>query len=132
MASSLPRGDIAGATVAIAKDGEVLLTKGYGYADTQKRVPVDADRHLFRVASISKLFTWTAVMQQVERGRIDIDAAIHRYLDFKIPPYRGKPLTMRHLMTHTEGLEPVIRDLVRATPDRGKLGDRGTNGGPAR
>src|SRR3546814_6865103 len=63
MASSLPRGDIAGATVAIAKDGEVLLTKGYGYADTQKRVPVDADRHLFRVASISKLFTWTAVLQ---------------------------------------------------------------------
>src|SRR3546814_16431248 len=76
MASSLPRGDIAGATVAIAKDGEVLLTKGYGYADTQKRVPVDADRHLFRVASISKLFTWTAVMQQVERGRIDLDADI--------------------------------------------------------
>src|SRR3546814_18495219 len=79
MASSLPRGDIAGATVAIAKDGEVLLTKGYGYADTQKRVPVDADRHLFRVASISKLFTWTAVMQQVERGRIDLDADINRY-----------------------------------------------------
>src|SRR3546814_16502447 len=90
MASSLPRGDIAGATVAIAKDGEVLLTKGYGYADTQKRVPVDADRHLFRVASISKLFTWTAVMQQVERGRIDPDADINRSHDLKIPPYRGK------------------------------------------
>src|SRR3546814_17917868 len=71
MASSLPRGDIAGATVAIAKDGEVLLTKGYGYADTQKRVPVDADRHLFRVASISKLFHWPAAMPQDERGRID-------------------------------------------------------------
>lgn len=124
MASSLPRSDIAGATVAIVKDGKVVLTKGYGYADTQKRVPVDADRHLFRVASISKLFTWTAVMQQVEQGRIDLDTDINHYLDFKIPPYRGKPLTMRHLMTHTAGFELVMRDLFRAAPDGVKLGDR--------
>ncbi|NIJ37376.1 CubicO group peptidase (beta-lactamase class C family) [Sphingopyxis panaciterrae] len=124
MASSLPRSDIAGATVAIVKDGKILLTKGYGYADAQKRVPVDADRHLFRVASISKLFTWTAVMQQVERGRIDLDADINRYLDFKIPPFHGKPLTMRHLMTHTAGFELVMRNLFRASPDGVKLGDR--------
>jgi CubicO group peptidase (beta-lactamase class C family) len=124
MASSLPRGDIAGATVAIVKDGKVLLTKGYGYADTQKHEPVDAERHLFRVASISKLFTWTAVMQQVEQGRIDLDTDINRYLDFKIPPYRGKPLTMRHLMTHTAGFELVMRDLFRSASDGIKLGDR--------
>src|SRR3546814_17407244 len=65
MASSLPRGDIAGATVAIAKDGEVLLTKGYGSADTQPRVPVAADRHPFPVASIPQMLTWTAFMPPV-------------------------------------------------------------------
>lgn len=124
MAFALPHGDIAGATVAIVKDGKIVLTKGYGYADVQKRVPVDADRHLFRVASISKLFTWTAVMQQVERGRIDLDADVNGYLDFRIPPYRGKPLTMRHLMTHTAGFELVMRDLFRAKPDHVALGDR--------
>src|SRR3546814_6690143 len=63
-------------------------------------------------------------MQQVERGRIDLDADINRYLDFKIQPYRGKPPTMRHLMTHTAGFELVMRDLFRATPDGVKLGDR--------
>lgn len=124
MASSLPRSDIAGATVAIVKDGKVVLTKGYGYADTQTRMPVDADRHLFRVASISKLFTWTAVMQQVELGKIDLDTDINLYLDFKIPPFRGKPLTMRHLMTHTAGFELVMRNLFMAAPDGLKLGDR--------
>uniref|UniRef100_UPI0035CA90C4 serine hydrolase domain-containing protein n=1 Tax=uncultured Sphingomonas sp. TaxID=158754 RepID=UPI0035CA90C4 len=122
MALALPRGDIAGATVAIVKDGRVVLTKGYGYADVARRIPVDADRQLFRIASITKLFTWTAVMQQVERGKIDLDADINRYLDFKIPPYRGKPLTMRNLMTHTAGFELVMRDLFSAHPNGTDLG----------
>ena len=122
MSIALPRSDIAGATVAIVKDGQVVLTKGYGYADVERRVSVDAERHLFRVASISKLFTWTAVMQQVEQGKIDLDADINRYLDFKIPPYRGKPLTMRNLMTHTAGFELVMRDLFSAKPNGTNLG----------
>ncbi|MDT9599181.1 serine hydrolase domain-containing protein [Sphingosinicella rhizophila] len=122
MSLALPRSDIAGATVAIVKDGQVLLTKGYGYADVERRVPVDADRHLFRIASISKLFTWTAVMQQVEKGKIDLDVDINHYLDFRIPPYRGKPLTMRNLMTHTAGFELVMRDLFSARPNGADLG----------
>jgi CubicO group peptidase (beta-lactamase class C family) len=122
MALALPRSDIAGATVAIVKDGRIILTKGYGYADVARRIPVNADRHLFRVASITKLFTWTAVMQQVEQGKIDLDADINRYLDFKIPPYQGKPLTMRNLMTHTTGFELVMRDLFSARPNGTDLG----------
>ena len=124
MSLALARGDIAGATVAIVKDGRVLLTKGYGYADVERHVRVDADRHLFRVASISKLFTWTAVMQQVEQGKIDLDADINQYLDFRIPPYRGKPLTMRNLMTHTAGFELVMRDLFSSSADSQTLGER--------
>jgi CubicO group peptidase (beta-lactamase class C family) len=122
MSLALARTDIAGATVAIVKDGQVVLTKGYGYADVAHRVSVNADRHLFRIASITKLFTWTAVMQQVEQGNIDLDADINRYLDFRVPPYKGKPLTMRHLMTQSAGFELVIGDLISAHPVQEDLG----------
>lgn len=117
MALALPRSDVAGATVAIVKDGEIVLSKGYGFADVERRVPVAADRHLFRVASITKLFTWTAVMQLVELGKIDLDTDINYYLDFAIPPFQGQPLTMRHLMTHTAGFELVMRDLFSFKPN---------------
>ena len=82
--SSMAIGDIAGATVAIVKDDAVLLTRAYGFADVEKRIPVSAEQTLFRPASISKLFTWTAVMQQVEAGKLDLEHDINEYLDFKI------------------------------------------------
>ena len=103
---ALGRGNIAGGIVVVVKDGQVLLQKGYGYADVEKKLPVDPEQTLFRPGSISKLFTWTAVMQLVERGKIDLDADINQYLDFKIPPGPdGEPITMRNLMTHTSGFE---------------------------
>ena len=98
-------GDIAGAVVVVVKDGQVLLQSGYGYADVEKRTPVDPETTLFRPGSVSKLFTWTAVMQLVEQGKLDLDADVNQYLDFEIPPRDGKPVTLRHIMTHTSGLE---------------------------
>ena len=78
----------------VVKDGQVLLEKGYGYADVEKKKPVDPEATLFRPGSISKLFTWTAVMQLVEQGKIDLDADVNQYLDFKIPPGPdGEPIT---------------------------------------
>ena len=65
--------DIAGAVVAVVKDGQVLFAKGYGFADVKSRKPVSAEDTLFRPGSISKTFTWTAVMQLVEQGKIDLD-----------------------------------------------------------
>jgi CubicO group peptidase (beta-lactamase class C family) len=114
MPYALRRGDVAGAVVVVVKDGQVVLQNGYGYADVATRRPVDAQTTLFRPGSVSKLITWTAVMQQVEQGRIDLDADINRYLDFKIPPFRGQPITMRQLMTHTAGFQDSLRDLVGA------------------
>ncbi|HEY0595014.1 serine hydrolase domain-containing protein [Sphingopyxis sp.] len=102
---ALKRGDLAGAVIVVVKDGQVLTQRGFGYADAAKRTPVDPARTLFRPGSVSKLFTWTAVMQQVEAGKIDLDADVNIYLDFKIPPKDGKPVTMRQLMTHTAGFE---------------------------
>ena len=101
-----------GAVVSVVKDGQVLLEKGYGWADAEKHVPVDPKTTLFRPGSTSKLFTWTAVMQQVELGKLDLDTDVNQYLDFKVPVRNGHPLTLRHIMTQTSGFEEVIKDLV--------------------
>lgn len=112
MPYALQRGDVAGATIVIVKGGQVLLEKGYGFSDLDKRLPVDPKMTLFRPGSVSKLFTWTAVMQQVEAGKLDLDADVNKYLDFTIPPYDGKPMTLRNILTHTSGFEERIRGLI--------------------
>ncbi len=108
----LERSDIAGASVLVMKDGNVLLEKGYGYADWKKKTPVDPVTTIFRLASISKLFTWTSVMQLEEQGKLNIDADVNNYLDFKIRPAFGQPITLRNLMTHTGGFEEESRDII--------------------
>ena len=115
---ALANGDIAGAAVVIVKDGEVLALRGYGYADAGKRLPVDPARTLFRTGSVGKLFTWTALMQLVEAGRLDLDRDVNDYLDFRIPARAGQPITLRNLMTHTPGFEEPVKRLVTDRPDR--------------
>ena len=114
MPMQLAREDIAGAVVLVVKDGKVLLAKGYGYSDVKKRTPVSPDGTLFRTGSVSKLFTWTAVMQLVEQGKIDLNRDVNDYLDFKIPTKFGKPITVKDLMTHTPGFEETAEDLFLA------------------
>jgi len=109
--SQLQRENIAGATIAVVKDGKLIFAKGYGFSDVEKRTPVTADNTLFRPGSISKLFTWTSVMQLAEQGKLDLDKDVNEYLDFKIPPAYGKPITLKNIMTHTAGFEEVGRDL---------------------
>jgi CubicO group peptidase (beta-lactamase class C family) len=76
----------AGAVVVVVQEGRVVFQKGYGYADFAERKPVDPARTLFRIASNSKMFVWTAVMQLVERGLLDIHTDINRYLKgFQVP-----------------------------------------------
>jgi CubicO group peptidase (beta-lactamase class C family) len=119
MPYALARGDVPGAVVVIVKDGQVLTERGFGYADVAARKPVDPKTTLFRPGSTSKLFTWTAVMQLVEAGKINLDADVNQYLDFKIPPWKGQPITMRQIMTHTAGFEEIIKGLLtfdKATP----------------
>ena len=115
---AIDRADIAGAVIAIVKDGQTLFERGYGVSDVKTRRPVDPETTLFRPGSISKTFMWTAVMQQVEAGKIDLDADINQYLDFKIPPYDGKPITMRELMTHSPGFSDAAKDLIFTDPRR--------------
>ena len=112
MPYALHSGDIAGAVVTVVKDGQVIAARGYGYSDVAKHKPVDPNVTLFRPGSVSKLVTWTAVMQQVEAGKINLDADVNRYLDFKIPPRNGQPITMRQIMTHTAGFEEANKGLI--------------------
>ncbi len=102
----------------MVKDGAILAEKGYGYSDGAARKPVDPERTLFRPGSIAKLFTWTAVMQQVEAGKLDLDKDVNDYLDFKIPPSDGKPITLRNIMTHTPGFDDTAKNLMFNDPAR--------------
>ena len=112
------REDIAGAVVVVVKDGKILVSKGYGFSDAKKRTPVSPEMTLFRPGSISKTFTWTAVMQLVEKRKLDLDRDVNDYLDFEIPHTFGRPVTVRNLMTHTPGFEEVLKDLMVDRPDQ--------------
>lgn len=118
----LEREDIAGATIAIVKDGKLLFAKGYGYADYEKKTPVSAEETMFRPGSVSKLFTWTAVMQLVEQGKLDLDRNVNDYLDFKIPDAYGQPITLKNILTHTPGFEEQIKDLFTVGSESPDLG----------
>ena len=117
MPMQLERENIAGAVVLVVKDGRVLFAKGYGYSDVDKKIPVSVDSTLFRPGSISKLFTWTAVMQLVEQGKLDLDRDVNTYLDFRIPETFPQPITLRNIMTHTPGFEEQVKDLINREGD---------------
>lgn len=114
--------DIAGVTISVVKDGKLLFAKGYGYADVEKKKPVSAQETLFRPGSISKLFTWTAVMQLFEQGKLDLDRDVNEYLDYKIPDAFDKPITLKHILTHTPGFEEQIKDLFLVDSTKPNLG----------
>jgi CubicO group peptidase (beta-lactamase class C family) len=125
MAVHLRGRHIAGATFSVVKDGEIFLAKGYGYADVEKKIPVNPETTMFRPGSVSKLITWTAVMQLVEGGKIDLDADVNTYLkEFKIPETFPEPITMKHLMTHTPGFEEKATGMgARTEEDLMRVGE---------
>jgi CubicO group peptidase (beta-lactamase class C family) len=97
---------IPGATVSVVKDGRLFFAKGYGSADLQAGTPVSAQTTLFRIGSLSKLFTATAVMQLAEQGKLNLHADVNTYLKtFHIPATYPEPITLAHLLTHTAGFE---------------------------
>ncbi|HEU4872643.1 MAG TPA: serine hydrolase domain-containing protein [Pyrinomonadaceae bacterium] len=114
--------DIAGVTISVVKDGKLLFAKGYGYADVEKKKPVSPQETLFRPGSISKLFTWTAVMQLYEQGKLDLDRDVNEYLDYKIPDAFGKPITLKNILSHTPGFEEQIKDLFLVDSTKPNLG----------
>lgn len=106
--TAMARDHIAGVTVSVVQNGQIALKKGYGYADLAKGRPVDPDRTLFRIGSISKTFTWIALMREVEAGRIRLNAPINLYLPQRVQvPDQGfdSEILVRHLLDHSAGFE---------------------------
>jgi CubicO group peptidase (beta-lactamase class C family) len=113
---------IPGVTVSVVQNGQVVLKKGYGFAKLGPARPVDPDRTLFRIASISKTFTWIAVMKEVEAGRMRLDAPINLYLPEKIQVRDGgfdRPVRVIDLMSHSPGFEDrALGQLFERDADR--------------
>jgi CubicO group peptidase (beta-lactamase class C family) len=107
MAGQVVSREVAGATIAVVHRGQLLFSRGYGFSDIDAREKVDADETLFRPGSVSKLFTWTALMQQIEMGRVALDNDVNHYIDFSIPPFEGQPILVRHLMSHSPGMSDI-------------------------
>ena len=102
--SAMKKNRIVGLSATVLSEGESLLCAGWGHADGERRKPVTAES-LFPIGSVTKLFTATAVMQLVERGKVDLDAPLSRYL----PELAGSALdahepTVRQVLTHHAGI----------------------------
>jgi CubicO group peptidase (beta-lactamase class C family) len=110
---------VPGVVVSVVAGDTTAFARGYGLADVERKVPFDADRTLVRIGSVTKLFTWTAVLQQVEAGRLDLDADVNRYLSgWQIPATYTEPVTLRTLMNHTAGFEErIIGTAARTAAD---------------
>lgn len=114
--------NIMGVTAAAVLQGKVVWAKGYGWSDKKTKKAVDPNRSLFRMGSISKLFTWTAVMQLVEQGKLNLNTDIQTYLgkDVLLPKSFDKPITIAHLMAHTPGFEDNLLGLFIKDPTKTK------------
>ncbi len=113
MAAEMSARHIPGAVVSVVEDGQVLFSKGYGFADLENQTSVDPQHTLFRAGSVAKLFGATAVMQLAEQGKLDLDADVNTYLDFKIPTTCPQAITLKNLLTHTAGFEDIGQDLFK-------------------
>lgn len=135
MSGVMQKGSVTGAVVVVVKDGEILFSRGYGHADAAGQKAVQPADTMFRVGALSGVVTATAVMQLVEQHKLDLDADVNRYLDFTLPPYDGKPVTLRDLLTNTAGFEDVRKGLYLTDPGQADQDELGIHHGahlPAR
>ena len=125
-AQQMQKKHVPGAVFTLVKDGKIFFSKGYGYADNKKKIPVIPDKTLFRVGSISKLFTATAVMQLAEQNKLKLDDDVNKYLKhFQVENTYKKPITFAHLLTHTDGFDSGwgIGAFARSASQMTPLGD---------
>ena len=115
VAQEIASREVAGAVVTVVQDGRVLFARGYGFRDADRTVPVDGLDTLVRPGSITKLFTWIALAQQIERGKVELDAPISRYIDFDVPSVGKRAIRVRDLFSHSPGLSDV-GDFIRRPP----------------
>jgi len=111
---------IPGAVISVVKDGKIIFTKGYGVADIEKKTPVVPDKTIFRIGSITKVFTAMSVMQLADRRKINLNDDVNKYLTGeKVPNAFSQPVTFANLLTHTAGLDEISPG--RRTSDENKV-----------
>jgi len=111
--------EIPGAAISIVKDGEFILLKGYGHSDIETKSPVDPEKTVFEAASVSKLYTWSAIMQLVEQGKLDLQEDIKEYLPKDYLKLKfNKKITLLNLMNHTAGFEDKAENLLTNKPEK--------------
>ena len=107
--TSMEENHIAGAVVGVMVDNKVVVKKGYGYSDVANKIEVDPNKTLFRIGSVTKLFTYLSLMQLHEQGKLDLEADIQDYLpNLEIPKTYDEPIRVKNIFTHTAGFEDRI------------------------
>ncbi len=104
----MAREHVAGVTISVVQNGQLILKKGYGFARLSPARRVDPDRTLFRIGSISKTFTWIALMKEVEAGRIRLEAPVNLYLPETLQVRNqgfDTPIRVSNLLDHSAGFE---------------------------
>lgn len=104
--------EVAGAVVTVVYDGKIYSNEGYGFKNIAANIPIDPDATLFHPGSVSKLFTWVALMQQIEAGTVDLDTDVNSYIDFEIPRNGFDPITVRDLLSHSPGMSDISGFIV--------------------
>ncbi len=117
LAEASSRWHVPGTVFVVVKDGRVFFARGYGFADWERHTPVSPETTVFRVGSISKVFTATAAMQLVEQGKLDLNQDINRYLKtFQVPENYPRPVTLAELLTHTGGFDDRAIGICARSP----------------
>lgn len=120
IAAHMREHDAPAVTVSVVRNGKIVFAKAYGENDVDARTPASGQDTMFRIGSVSKTFTWTAVMMLRERGLIDLDADVNVYLkDMQLPDAFDAPVTMNDLMAHRAGFEDTLA--VFTYPDDGDV-----------
>ncbi|MHC1748284.1 MAG: serine hydrolase domain-containing protein [Cellulosilyticaceae bacterium] len=121
MQGEMKKENIAGAAVVVVKDNKEIFKKGYGYSNLEKRIAVNPDVTTFPVASVSKLFTATAIMQLHAQGKIDLNTNIEKYISpLKIENPYEEDVTCANLLTHSSGMDEAS-ELLGSTKDKNEM-----------
>jgi CubicO group peptidase (beta-lactamase class C family) len=108
---------VPGAVVAVVRNDSVIALRGFGLAQLEDSVRADPVRSIYRLASVAKLFVATTVLERVHAGHLDLNADVATLSDVPVPP--GRPITLRHLLTHTAGFDE--RMIGYAAPTRAAM-----------
>ena len=104
--SWMEKQNVPGLAACIVHADKIVWSNGYGMANLTKRIPFTPDQSLFQIASISKTFTATAIMQLRDKGLLQLDDDVNEFLPFSVrnPKHSDKPITFKHLLTHTASI----------------------------